>query len=104
MFFKVLSPLPEGDIVITEQPSPNTVEVKRGGEYKLFACAMSSVGEPLQFMWQKDGRPLSAKGPTFEIKSATATDSGAYTCLVSAKSSGQKEETAAVNVVVSCPG
>ena len=108
MFFKVLSSLSlthsEGDIVITEHPLPKVVEVKRGGDYKFFTCAMSRIGEPLQFVWQKDGRQCRTEGPILEIKSATVADSGTYTCVVTAVNSGRKKETAAVNLTVPRPG
>ena len=59
---------------------------------------MSTVGEPLRFVWQKNGHPLPSEGATLAIKSATEADSGSYRCVVTAANSGQKRETNAVHV------
>ena len=77
--------------------------MKRGSEFQFYACAMSTVGEPLHFVWQKNGHPLPSEGAMFAIKSATEADSGSYRCVVTAANSGQKRETNAVDVTVTCP-
>ena len=93
----------DGEIVITEQPaSVDEITVKCGGELKLCVCAMSEVGEPLQFEWHKNGDPLSGGGETLEMKSFTAADIGSYKCVVRATNSGKHVETNEVKV--SCPG
>ena len=90
----------DGEIVITEQPaSVEEITVKCGGDLKLCVCAMSEVGEPLQFEWHKNGDPLSGGGETLEMKSFTAA---VYKCVVRATNSGKHVETNEVKV--SCPG
>ena len=93
----------DGEIVITEQPaSVDEITVKWGGDLKLCVCAMSEVGEPLQFVWLKNGDPLSGGGEALEMKSFTAADIGSYKCVVRATNSGKHVETNEVKV--SCPG
>ena len=93
----------DGKIVITEQPaSVGEITVKCGGELKLHVCAMSEVGEPLQFVWHKNGNALSGGGETLEIKPFTVADIGSYKCVVRTTSSGKLVETNEVKV--SFPG
>ena len=93
----------DGEIVITEQPaSVGEITVKCGGELKLHVRAVSEVGEPLQFVWHKNGDALPGGGETLEIKPFSAANIGLYKCVVRGTSSGKLVESNAVKV--SCPG
>ncbi|MBM4178249.1 MAG: hypothetical protein FJ211_02820 [Ignavibacteria bacterium] len=84
-------------IVITQQPTPVTVELDRS-----FALSVAATGSSLSYQWKKDGSLIQgATTATYSVEKASAADNGSYVCDITGGCG--TVSTAPVSVVVKDP-
>jgi len=72
----------EGNIYFVENPSGN-ISIDKGGKFTLYAEAESNRGMKCQYLWYKNGQPISS-GRYYSVDRATVYDGGSYYCVVTA--------------------
>ena len=62
---------------MTQDPSVEKMYIR---EPVSFGCKVD-ISTGWEYLWYKDGTPLSNSGSSYNISSATSSDSGTYKCM-----------------------